>query len=215
MDHFSDLILVALMLSAVALLGTSRIAGCIRISAAQGGLLALLLLCVRGTGSPYFWALAGGIAVLKGIVFPWLLRRAIRETDVQCENIPSVNYLLSLGWAAVSFAVASWISSLLSVPFHQAASPAVAAAVFMIFSGFFLIVARRLALMQVLGFVTLENGVYAFGLALAYDFPFLVELGILLDIFVAVFVMGIMVFRIHRAFDHIDTRQMTNLKDEP
>jgi len=73
-------------------------------------------------------------------------------------------------------------------------------------------VARRTAICQVLGYLTLENGIYIFGLAIVSGIPMLVELGVLMDMFVAVFVMGIAIFRISREFDHIDAAQLTSLK---
>jgi hydrogenase-4 component E len=79
--------------------------------------------------------------------------------------------------------------------------------------GFVLLVTRRKAITQVLGYLTLENGVYAFGAAVALDMPVMVELGILLDVFVGVFVMGIAIFHISREFDHIDTDRLVNLSD--
>jgi hydrogenase-4 component E len=86
-------------------------------------------------------------------------------------------------------------------------------ALFSIFVGLFLIVARRKAITQVLGYLVLENGIYAFGLGAVHDASMLVELGILLDLVVAVFVMGIAIFHIARDFDHIDTDRLMRLKD--
>ena len=85
-------------------------------------------------------------------------------------------------------------------------------ALFTVLAGLFVIVARRTALMQVLGFLVLENGIYTFGVGRAGDMPFLVELGVLLDLFVAVFVMGITIYHINREFDHIDTDRLDSLK---
>jgi hydrogenase-4 component E len=65
----------------------------------------------------------------------------------------------------------------------------------------------------VIGYLLMENGIYIFGIALAHDEPLLVEMGVLLDVFVAVFVMGIAIFHINRAFDHIDVDQLKSLKD--
>jgi len=76
-----------------------------------------------------------------------------------------------------------------------------------------LLITRRKAITQVLGYLTLENGVYAFGAAVALQMPILVELGILLDVFVGVFVMGIAIFHISRQFDHIDTGRLVTLSD--
>jgi hydrogenase-4 component E len=64
-----------------------------------------------------------------------------------------------------------------------------------------------------LGYLVLENGIYIFGVTLVRDQPWLVETGILLDVFVAVFVMGIAIFHISREFDHMDVDQLTVLKD--
>jgi len=87
-------------------------------------------------------------------------------------------------------------------------------AIFTMMTGLLLLTTRRKALTQVVGYLALENGIYTFGVAVARDgSPWLVELGILLDVFVAVFVMGIAIFHISREFDHIDADQLTALKD--
>jgi len=79
--------------------------------------------------------------------------------------------------------------------------------------GLFLIVSRKKAVNQVLGFLVLENGIFTFGVGLVRELSLLVELGVLLDVFVAVFVMGIMIFHISREFDHLDTDRLSTLKD--
>jgi hydrogenase-4 component E len=78
--------------------------------------------------------------------------------------------------------------------------------------GLFLIVSRKLALNQVLGYLVMENGIYVLGLALVKEIPVLVEMGVLMDAFVAVFVMSIATWHISREFDHIDVDQLDSLK---
>ena len=80
-------------------------------------------------------------------------------------------------------------------------------------TGLFLVVARGKAIVQALGYLVFENGIYAFGLAIAHEEPLLVQLGVLLDLLVAVFVMGIIVFRIQRDFEHIDVGRLVALHD--
>jgi len=75
------------------------------------------------------------------------------------------------------------------------------------------IVSRVKAVSQVLGYLMLEIGIAVFGTAALPEQPLLVELGVLLDAFVAVFVMGIMIFHISREFDHIDTDDLDELAD--
>jgi hydrogenase-4 component E len=86
-------------------------------------------------------------------------------------------------------------------------------ALFSILAGLFLLVSRRHAVNQVLGFIVLENGAFIFGVGVMGETSLLVEMGVLLDVFVAVFIMGIMLFHISREFDQIDTEQLTSLKD--
>jgi hydrogenase-4 component E len=105
-----------------------------------------------------------------------------------------------------------WFSSRLAIPEATAGKGVIAAAFFTIMTGLFLIITRKKALTQVLGYLVLENGIFVFGASLAQKQPLIVELGILLDVFVAVFVMGIAMFHINREFDHIDTDQLTTLR---
>jgi hydrogenase-4 component E len=86
-------------------------------------------------------------------------------------------------------------------------------ALFTTMVGLLVIVGRKKAVMQALGYLVMENGIYAFGLAFAVEEPLLVEMGVLLDVFVAVFVMGIAIHHISREFDHIDTDRLSALKD--
>jgi hydrogenase-4 component E len=79
--------------------------------------------------------------------------------------------------------------------------------------GLVVLTTRNKALNQVVGYLVLENGIYVFGLSQAERVPFLVELGVLLDVFTGVFIMGIVVFHINRAFDSLDSARLTELKD--
>ena len=101
----------------------------------------------------------------------------------------------------------------LPLPGVEGPSFLVPVALFTMMVGLFLIVARKSAVMQALGYLAMENGIYVFGMAYAVEEPLLVELGVLLDVFVAVFVMGIAIHHISREFDHIDTDRLSALKD--
>jgi hydrogenase-4 component E len=107
-----------------------------------------------------------------------------------------------------------WMSSRLPLPSSQAGSLVVPVAFFSVFAGLLLVVSRKTALSQVLGYLVLESGVYTFGIALAYEQQLMVELGILLDLLVGVFVMGIIIFHISREFDHIEVDRLATLRDD-
>lgn len=211
-----DTLLVLLVLTSLLLLGSSRLVRLIRIVALQGVLLGLLTLAAHWDDlSARVLAFAATIALTKGAAFPWLLSRVLRQADVRREVEPFVSYNLSIVIGALMLPVAFWLSARLPLPAPAVSTLIVPAAFFVTLAGLFLIVSRRKALTQVLGYVVLENGIYVFGVGLAVSTPMVVELGVVLDVFVAVFVMGIAIFHINREFDHIDADRLAALHDWP
>jgi hydrogenase-4 component E len=213
MSAWVDSVLILLVLTNLAMLGLSRLGTCIRIVALQGvGLGLLPILAHPGGPTARAVLLAVGSVLLKGAVFPWLLFRAIREAQVRSEVEPFVSYGVSIVAGIVVLAVSVWLGSHLPLPAGLSAL-AFPAALSTILTGLFVIVTRRKALTQVLGYLVLENGIYAFGVGFAREGPLWVELGVLLDVFVAVFVMGIIIHHIRREFDSIDVHRISELKD--
>ena len=209
----TDLILVLVVLTNLKLLGSSRLGASIRVVAAQGVMLGLLpVLAHVHELSLHFAALAVGTVALKGVVFPWLLFRALREAEVTREVEPYVGYISSILVGLMALAASFWLGGRLPVTTAGVSSLLVPSALFSILAGVFLIVARKRAVNQVLGFLVMENGIYTFGVGVVAETPFLVELGVLLDAFVAVFVMGIAVYHINREFDHIEVDRLDRLK---
>lgn len=80
-------------------------------------------------------------------------------------------------------------------------------------TGFILLTTRRKALTQVAGYLVLENGIFIMGLTLIEAIPFFVEIGVLLDLLVGIFVMGIIILQINREFASLDTSRLSNLKE--
>jgi hydrogenase-4 component E len=216
--------LVILMLTNLWLLGSSRLLSCIAAVSVQGVLLGVLPLVIR-IDAP-LWRLllqAGASLGLKGIAFPILLLRAVRSVDARREVVPLVGYSASL-LIGVGLLAASLFTGLrlplpgaaaAVFPWHSGPVLLVPAAIFTALTGLFVIVARRSAIVQALGYLAMESGIAAFGMAIAEQEPLLVEMGTLLDAFVAVFVMGITIFHINREFDHIDSDRLSNLRDSP
>ena len=215
MNPWLDTVLVLLILTNLYMLGSSRISACIRAVAIQAMLLGMTsLLAQWGNVGLRLLLLAIVSTAIKAGLLPWLLRRAVREVGAQTEVEPLVGFttslLLGLGLLGAALHVAGL---LLPLPGDAGTRFPVAVALFTIMVGLLLIVSRRKAVMQTLGYLAMENGIYAFGLAFAVEEPLLVEMGVLLDVFVAVFVMGIAIHHISREFDHIDTDRLSALKD--
>ena len=214
MSPWIDSVMVVLILTNLVVLGSSRLNTCIRVIALQGVMLATLPLMGGQGVLPLRMALLTLVTVgLKGIVFPWLLLRALRQAEVRREVEPYVGYIWSVIVGLVSLGLSVWLGSRLPLPgAPRQGGLVVPVALFMIFVGLFVIVSRRKALNHILGYIILENGTYAFGMSVLKEVPLLVDLGILLDAFVAVFVMGVAIYHINREFEHMDADLLDTLK---
>ncbi|MFA6187260.1 MAG: hydrogenase [Phycisphaerae bacterium] len=209
---WTDIIMVLLILTNMVILGTGRLRACIRVVATQGVALGILPLLIHKFEMQLLVFAVLSVAI-KGILFPMVLWRTLRQLNVWREDDPYVGYGLSLLAGPVALVFSSWIGTRLPLPYSVNSAMLIPVALFTLIVGLFLIVGRKKALMQVLGYLVLENGIYAFGMAIAKQQPLLIELGILLDVFVGVFVMGIAIFHISRQFDHINTDQLSTLRN--
>jgi len=181
--------------------------------AAQGVLLAVLPI-IRSWGDiPLgIWVLALSTVVSKGVALPWLMSVCLRHTGLRREIEPFVGFSASLLCGTALLALAVWITVRLHLPGH---APLIltTSSFFAMFVGLFLMVTRRKAITQSLAYLVMENGVYGIGISMSLDFPFILELGILLDVFVGVFLMGNLLFHLDREFEHLDTDKLTELSD--
>ena len=207
-----QLVLLLIVLSSFAVLGTTRLSTCIRALAVQGALLGVLAIALASHLSLHAIALAVGTVAVKAVILPWFLAWAIREAAVRREIEPIVGFTGSLVLGALALVLAFAISAHLP-PLAAKESLLVPVSLATVMIGFIVLTSRRKAVTQVVGYLMLENGIYLFGLTQAERVPFLLELGVLLDVFVGVFIMGIVVFHINREFDSLDSSRLTELRD--
>ena len=217
MIGIADFLLLLVAALSLAIVATGRLASCVRASALQGAALAALPFALWGGALdrhlvPVVLMSLGTLAV-KAFVIPALLSRAMRAADVRREVQPFISLHLSLLVAAVLVAVSFWLATVLVLPRPSPTTLLVPIAFATVLVGFLVLVSRRQAVTQVVGYLMLENGVFIFGQTLVDQVPFAAELGILLDLLVGVFIMGIAIHHISREFDHVDTERLTALKD--
>jgi len=208
-----DPLLILVLVPNFVALGVSRIRSVINAVAAQGILLGLLPFFVHQEIGLRGVALAVGTIVLKGFVIPTFLVRAMREADIQHEVTPVIAPTTSLLLGAIGTGLAIAFAHTLPLAGEHASLLLVPASLSTAWAGFLLLTTRRKAITQVLGYLLLENGIFLFGLLLLEAMPFLVEVGVLLDLFTGVFVMGIIIHHISREFASMSTEYLTELKD--
>jgi hydrogenase-4 component E len=206
------LLIVILALNFVAL-GVSRIRAVINAVALQGILLGILPLLVHSEIGLRGILLAVVMIGLKGLIIPAFLAHAMREADIQHEVKPVVNFMTSLLLGAVGTGLAIAFAHTLPLADEHTDSLLVPASLSTVWTGFLMLTTRKKAIMQVLGYLLLENGIFLFGVLLLEGMPLLVEVGALLDLFTGVFVMGIIIYHINREFASTSTEHLTELKE--
>lgn len=214
MEQIAQILLVAVVFLSLYLLGSSSLAGCVNIVALQGYCLGFLPLFIHKEGfTARLLLLVAGMAGLKGWLIPRVLLHAIREVKIRREVEPLIGYVPSLLAGGVIAGLSFALAERLPIPAGLRSGLLVPVSLATMMMGLFMTVSRLKALTQVLGYLVFENGIYLFGLAVSYDMPWLLEMGVLLDVFVAVFLMGILIHHISREFDSIHTDRLTQLKE--
>ena len=216
MIYASDMCMVLVLLSVLLSLASSRMGALVKIMACQGILVSL---------SPFFQHFDGGfnggdllfvqaMVVIKGILIPALLWLALRRVSIKREVEPIIGYHASLFFGLVIMVLAVVIKEKFQAT-TGGNELVLTAAVATMSGGFFLMMGRRKAITQVIGYLMLENGIYLMGTALTKHSrtAHIIEFGVLLDLLAAVMIMGIILHNINHAFDNIDTDLLKRLKD--
>jgi len=204
-----------LLLLAFAMLSQRRIVTLVSLLAVQGVLLlaATLLLAWR-TGETHLYFSAALTLALKVLFLPWVLYRLIRRLDVYWDSEPLINIsgtmLIGLLIVVFSFGLAQPISELASTATRSAIGIAVA----VILLSFLMMITRRKAMSQVVGFLSMENGLFFGAMSATYGMPMIVELGVALDVLVAMLVLGVFFFQIREQFDSLDLHHLESLKEK-
>ena len=217
-DKMITLMAALLLVLQITMVAQRWLVTCIRAFAVQSFLLASIAVTIAYFNhAPHIYIVAGLTLVLKGIVLPAFLERLVKKIDIRQEIEPLINVPISVIISGLLTMLAYVVAESLHRP-TQAAGPAslgrntlaVAIALFLI--GFFMMVNRRKALTQVLGLLSLENGLLLAAISLTYGMPLIVELGIFFDVLVAVMVMAILIYRIRETFDSMDVSRLSRLR---
>jgi hydrogenase-4 component E len=213
MANWIDGLLVLVLLLNFFVLGTSRLRAVINATAAQGVLLGVLALVTHHEVVAQAVLISVGAAVIKGLVIPWLLLRAMRDVAIRREVEPFIGYIASLFAGAIGTGLSIVFARTLPLAPQHVGSLLVPASLATVLTGFIVLTTRRKAITQVAGYLILENGIFIMGLTLVEAIPFFVEMGVLLDLLVAIFIMGIMIYQINREFASLDTTRLSHLRE--
>ena len=204
-----------LLLLGFAMLSQRRVRTLIDLYAAQGLTLACGTAVVAyGTNQPHLYASTALTLALKVVLLPWLLHRRIRKLDVRWDvegliNIPTT-MLIGIVLVVFAFNLAVPISELASTVTRSTLGIAMAT----VLLSFLMMITRRKALPQVIGFLSMENGLFFAATSATYGMPMVVELGIALDVLVGMLILGVFFFQIREQFDSLDLKHLETLRED-
>jgi hydrogenase-4 component E len=209
-----NLFAAVLLLLAFAMLAQRRVVTLVNLFAAQGLVLAMSTTVVGySTHQPHLYQSAALTLALKVFLLPWLLHRMVRKLDVRWEfegliNIPAT-MLIGIVLVVFSFNLALPISELASTVTRSTLGIAMAS----VMLAFLMMITRRKAIPQVIGFLAMENGLFFAATSATYGMPMVVELGIALYVLVGMLILGVFFFQIREQFDSLDLNNHEKLKE--
>jgi hydrogenase-4 component E len=210
-----NLLAAVILLLSFAMISQRRIASLINLFALQGAALvaASVLLGYAGDNQDLYVS-AGLTLALKVLLIPWLLYRVIRRLNVRWDVEPLINVptLMIVGIALVifSFSLALPVSRL--SPSIAGGSMGIALACVLL--SFLMMITRSRAVPQVIGFLSMENGLIFAATAATNGMPMIVEFGIALDVLVGILILGVFMFQIREQFDSLDIHHLEKLKED-
>ena len=210
-----NLLASTLLILAFAMISQRRILSLIHLFTAQGAtLVAATLVVGYATDQPHLYLSAGITLVVKVILIPLLLHRVINRLNVRWDvetliNIPTT-MIIGIVLVIFAFDLALPISRLSATIAHGTLGIALAC----VLLSFLMMITRAKAVPQVIGFLSMENGLFFAATSATYGMPMVVELGIALDVLVGILILGVFMFQIREQFDSLDISHLEKLKED-
>ena len=209
------LLAACILMLSFAMISQRRIASLINLFALQGAaLVAASVLLGYAEGNPDLYVSAALTLALKVVLIPWLLYRVIRKLNVRWDVEPLVNVpilmIVGIGLVIFSFSLALPVSRLSA----SIAGGSLGIALACVLLSFMMMITRSRAVPQVIGFLSMENGLIFAATAATNGMPMIVEFGIALDVLVGILILGVFMFQIREQFDSLDIHNLEQLKED-
>jgi len=202
MTSWIDVICIVIVFLSLIILSNYRVTAMIQVFALQSLVLGFMPFFLHASSiSGRDVMIACVTMVLKAAIVPSILFWAIRHVSMRSEIKPIIGFGSSIILGTMLIAGAFWVSLSLKLPGRLVSDLILPCSLSTVLLGFMIMVTRTRAVTQVLGYLIMENGIFLFAVSLSQEMPVLIEMGILLDIFVAGFIMAIVVNHINEEFE--------------
>ncbi|HVR80604.1 MAG TPA: formate hydrogenlyase [Luteimonas sp.] len=197
------------------MLSQRRILSLVNLYAWQGAVLSVSTAAVAYTSGQHHLYISAALSlILKVILLPWILHRLIRRLDVRWDTEPLLNIpttmLVGILLVVFTFALSQPIAQLST----SIARSTLGIAMAVVMLSFLMMITRRKAISQVIGFLAMENGLFFAAASATHGMPMIVELGVALDVLVGTLILGVFFFQIREQFDSLDLQHLEKLKED-
>ncbi|MHB1377055.1 MAG: hydrogenase [Candidatus Humimicrobiaceae bacterium] len=217
MSNYLDALSILILLSSFILMANKRIKSYIKTFRIQSILVALVA-GIMGINSLYrerhfdILVICIVIIAVKVIYIPHLLNKTYSNVEYNVEkdfffNIPILIFGCCFIVVFTYFSISTTVGINLGITNMRVVN-----SISFILIGLFFMISRKKAIGQIIGFLVIENGIFIAAMFATQGMPFIVDLGIFIDLLSAVMIMGIMVFKINEKFESIDTNKLKNLR---
>jgi hydrogenase-4 component E len=211
----ADLLALGCALAAILATGSTHLRMNIRLFALQTFCLAIITgLIGYQRQDMHLMVFAIVLFLVKTIGVPAFLQFIIRKVNVLRDSGTVIPSAMAMLIAFAMLVLSYFMAMQLPVPGGAGSLfPSATAAISLVGTGLLLMLTRRIALSQIIGFLVMENGIYLFGLMQTHGMPMMIELGVMLDVLVSVMVGGLLAFQIKKDFEHIDVTLLSELRE--
>lgn len=228
-----NIFIILLGLSMIYIASTSRLAAHVNMLVAQGWLL--FLICLTGFAKepwfgwsmltnkeailanlPHIWSLLFVVfetLIVKAYIIPGFLNKVVKKTHSHRDTDANIPHFYCLVISSVILFAGFLVANVATEDFRLVAPMYFGVSLSIIIMSLWLITIKHKVLSNVIGFITMENGIFLLSLSIAKEMPIIVNLGILLDLFIAVFILGMLVREINDEFHDMEVSHLSDLKD--
>ena len=204
-----------LLLTSFAMLSQRRIVSLVNLFAIQGAALSASTAIVAYTSGQHHLYYSAALSVaLKMLLLPWILHRLIRRLNVRWGTEPLINIpttmLVGIVLVVFAFGLAQPISQMSTTIARSTLGIALA----VVMLSFLMMITRRKAISQIVGFLAMENGLFFAATSATYGMPMVVELGVALDVLIGMVILGVFFFQIREQFDSLDLQHLEQLRED-
>jgi len=204
-----------LLLTSFAMLSQRRIISLVNLFAIQGAALSASTAIVAFTSGQHHLYYSAALSVaLKVLLLPWILHRLIRRLNVRWDTEPLINIpttmLVGIVLVVFAFGLAQPISQMSTTIARSTLGIALA----VVMLSFLMMITRRKAISQIVGFLAMENGLFFAATSATYGMPMVVELGVALDVLIGMVILGVFFFQIREQFDSLDLQHLEQLRED-